>query len=124
MAQDNIDLFDASELVPDYPELQGLAHALLEVDPSDDEVSFFAPDSANSLQLSDLLADDAGEIVLDVNAHLALVSNSGVTNSGMVEHHVTASGEDVSGFAFTTFDTGITVYYPQNGDGTLDSIVA
>jgi hypothetical protein len=29
---------------------------------------------------------------------------------------VTASGEDVSGFNFVTFDNGVTLYYPEGLD--------
>lgn len=70
-----------------------------------------------TLALSDLVQDGNGEIVLfnDSNLRrLALVANAAELARGQAPHHVTAAGEDVTGFAYVTFENGITLYYePQ-----------
>lgn len=74
-------------------------------------------DPAIALAASDLMQDENGEVVLfnDSNLRsLALMSEADVVAQGEAAHHVTASGEDVSGFKFLTFEDGLTVYYqPQ-----------
>ena len=40
---------------------------------------------------------------------------------GRPAKHVTASGEDVSGFKYVTFDNGVTLYFPEGLDLILKS---
>jgi hypothetical protein len=63
------------------------------------------------LDLQDLLPDSGGEIVLR-GAGLGLVISTGqaVTATGTADGHVTASGEDVSGYRYYQLDGGITLY--------------
>lgn len=126
--QDNIDIFDADELVPDYPELQHLALSLLDENilalDSSTGRDEWTPRSTLSLDLNELLAGDTGEVVLASDDQMSLRSSSFVNEAGIVEQHVTAEGQDVSGFAFMSFDTGVTVYYPSGADLILDTIVS
>lgn len=66
------------------------------------------------LDLKDLLPDSGGEIVIH-GAGLGIIGVStgqAVTATGMAETHVTAAGEDVSGFRYYQLDAGITLYCP------------
>ncbi len=66
------------------------------------------------LDLQDLLPDSGGEIVIH-SAGLGIIGVSTgqtVTATGMTETHVTAAGEDVSGFRYYQLDGGITLYCP------------
>lgn len=66
------------------------------------------------LDLKDLLPDSGGEIVIH-GAGLGIIGVStvqAVTATGMAETHVTAAGEDVSGFRYYQLDGGITLYCP------------
>ncbi len=67
-----------------------------------------------TLALADLVQDSNGEIVLfnDSNLRrLALVTSASELARGQAPHHVTAAGENVTGFAYVTFDNGVTLYY-------------
>jgi hypothetical protein len=80
----------------------------------------FDPDQA--LALSDLLQDANGEVVLFNDSSvpvLTLHAGAGVVEEGQSGPHVTAAGEDVSGFRYVSFDNGLTLYY----QGGLDLIV-
>jgi hypothetical protein len=71
------------------------------------------------LALADLVADVNGEVVVLNDSGfrtMAIHTEAGVTTDGRVQKHVTASGEDVSGFNYVTFDNGVTVYYPDGLD--------
>ncbi len=71
-------------------------------------------ESTVTLALSDLIQDANGEIVLFNDSHLrrlALVTDAEELARGRAPHHVTAAGEDVTGFAYVTFDNGVTLYY-------------
>ena len=46
-------------------------------------------------------------------AALTVATDAGIVAEGSSGHHVTAAGEDVSGFHYVTFDTGLTLYYQQ-----------
>jgi hypothetical protein len=77
------------------------------------------PDSDDllTLRLGDLMQDDNGEVVLFNDSGLramAVATDAHVVAEGASEHHVTAAGEDVSGFRYVTFDNGLTLYY-QDG---------
>ncbi len=65
------------------------------------------------LDLKDLLPDSGGEIVIHGTGLGMVVSTSQtVTATGTAETHVTAAGEDVSGFRYYQLDGGITLYCP------------
>lgn len=70
-----------------------------------------------TLALTDLIQDANGEIVLFNDSHLrslALATDAQPVSEGEARQHVTATGEDVSGFRYVTFDNGLTLYYqPQ-----------
>ena len=68
------------------------------------------------LSLEDLLPDPRGEVVVfdDVGEGVAIVTDHQVADHGVSPAHITAAGVDVDGFAFFTFDTGLTVYYPNS----------
>ncbi len=68
------------------------------------------------LALADLISDDNGEIVLfnDFGLRsLALHTDAAVVADGRAPAHVTAAGDDVSGFKFMTFDNGQTLYFEE-----------
>ncbi|HMR29788.1 MAG TPA: hypothetical protein PKA13_04740 [Geminicoccaceae bacterium] len=99
----------AFDLIQD--EMPGLLSAG-EADPHADQA-----DDLLTLRLEDLLQDDNGEVVLFNDSGLralAVATDAGIVAEGSSGHHVTAAGEDVSGFHYVTFDTGLTLYY-QNG---------
>jgi hypothetical protein len=67
------------------------------------------------LRLDDMLADGNDEVVLLTDSgqdQLALATDVQVVATGTAGDHVTADGQDVSGFAFVTFATGMTLFYP------------
>ncbi len=99
----------APETAPaDWPLAEAATLEGLLADPGDETVT---------LALSDLVHDGNGEIVLfnDSNLRrLALVTDAAELARGQAPHHVTAAGEDVTGFAYVTFENGVTLYYePQ-----------
>jgi hypothetical protein len=67
------------------------------------------------LRMDELLPDSGGEVVIydDVGEGLAIVTDEPVAGQGVSADHVTASGLDVQGFSFTTFESGITIFYPS-----------
>jgi hypothetical protein len=74
-------------------------------------------DDLLTLRLDDLIQDDNGEVVLFNDSGLralAVATDAGVVAEGSSGTHVTATGEDVSGFHYVTFDNGLTLYY-QSG---------
>jgi hypothetical protein len=80
---------------------------------------FFGEDSRLSLDLRDLIRDDNGEVVLYNDSGLRAIglnTDAHVVARGHAEAHVTASGEDVSGFQYLTFDDGLTLYYQEGLD--------
>ncbi|MFO1074409.1 MAG: hypothetical protein U1E17_17345 [Geminicoccaceae bacterium] len=71
------------------------------------------------LALQDLIADASGEVVLFNDSglrSLALVANEPVVEEGQVGEHVTAAGEDVSGFRFLRFRDGLRLYHQPGLD--------
>lgn len=75
------------------------------------------------LALTDLVSDANGEVVIFNDSGfrtLALHTDAAVVADGRVGAHVTAGGEDVSGFNYVTFENGMTVYFQEG----LDLIVA
>ncbi|MGB8181440.1 MAG: hypothetical protein WCF13_03630 [Stellaceae bacterium] len=67
-----------------------------------------------SLSLGDLIPDAQNEIVIldGSGTDLAVVTENAVASHGITGNHVTVTGLDVSGFAYCTFEGGITVFYP------------
>jgi hypothetical protein len=79
------------------------------IDPVADEAEL-------TLALAELISDDNGEIVLFNDSglrSLALQTDASVVASGRAQAHVTATGEDVSGFKFVRFDNGLTLYFEE-----------
>ena len=64
------------------------------------------------LELDDLLPDPDGEVVLftgeDVSVNI--LTTETITEFGVAEEHVTATGVDVTGLNFYSFEGGLTVY--------------
>jgi hypothetical protein len=74
------------------------------------------------LAMSDLVADANGEIVLFNDSglrRLAIATDAAVLGDGRSGPHRTATGQDVGGFRFLTFDNGVRLYY----DAELDVVV-
>jgi hypothetical protein len=89
----------------------------------DDEPGFvFGEPPDVELSLSELVQDSGGEVVLYNDSGLralGLVAEAAVIDAGEADAHVTASGDDVTGFRYVSFANGLTLYY-QDG---LDLIV-
>jgi hypothetical protein len=71
------------------------------------------------LAMNDLIADEHGEIVFFNDSDLRRLVVKGdavVVAEGRSAAHTTSAGEDVSGFSFVTFDTGVTLYYQPGLD--------
>lgn len=68
------------------------------------------------LSLKDIVSDGNGDVVLLDDAgltRLAIATDAPVVTEGISLSHTVATGEDVSGFAYVTFATGLTLYYPE-----------
>ncbi|MGI9493326.1 MAG: hypothetical protein ACR2QF_13090 [Geminicoccaceae bacterium] len=68
------------------------------------------------LALDDLISDDNGEIVFFNDSGfrtLSIATRSSVISDGQASDHLTAAGEDVSGFNYVTFDNGLTLYFEE-----------
>lgn len=76
------------------------------------ETVALAPDSEPVvLNLRDLLPDSGGEIVLhSAGLGLVLSTDQTIRATGTTGSHVTAAGEDVSGYRFYQLEGGITLY--------------
>src|SRR3954447_17842026 len=64
------------------------------------------------IDLADLMLDQNGEVVLFNDSTLRalpLRTGAGLVRRGEVGRHVTATGEDVSGFHYITFDNGVKI---------------
>jgi len=79
------------------------------------------PDQAGGgeveLSLSDLISDNNNEVVLVSDPSfetLKLHIDTGILASGIADSHITAGGQDVTGYHFLNFESGLTLYY---GDG-------
>lgn len=74
---------------------------------------------AISLSLADLLPDSNGAIVIEgdgLDLSVRILTDEPVVDTGVVDMHVTATGEDVSGHTFFAFGNGTTVYAPRELD--------
>ena len=72
-----------------------------------------------TLELTDLLRDSNGEVVLFNDSHLpalAVRADSQLVASGEAKQHVTLAGDDVTGYRYVAFDNGTTLYYQQSLD--------
>ena len=70
-----------------------------------------------SLQLTDLLPDSAGNIVIEYdggNLAVQLMTDQSVVEHGVATQAVDANGGDLSGLAYFAFGDGITVYFPTD----------
>jgi hypothetical protein len=68
------------------------------------------------LALADLVSDDNGEVVFCNDSgfrSLAILTDSQVVADGRAGVHVTAAGDDVSGFKYVKFDSGLTLFYEE-----------
>ena len=75
------------------------------------------------LALADLVGDANGEVVIFNDSGvrtLALHTGAAVVANGTAQAHVTAGGEDVTGFRYVTFETGVTVYFQEGLNLILD----
>ncbi len=73
-----------------------------------------AADAEVELALADLVGDANGEIVFFNDSgfrSLAIRTDRLVVADGQAGAHVTAAGDDVSGFQFVRFDNGLTLYF-------------
>lgn len=64
------------------------------------------------LDLNDLLPDSSGEVVLftgeDVSVNI--LTHEMITGFGIADPHITATGVDVTGLHFYSFEGGVTLY--------------
>ena len=69
---------------------------------------------ALTLALEDLIPDARNEVVIldHSGQEISVTTSEPVTAQGIETAHVTVSGFDVSGFAYCTFESGLTLYYP------------
>lgn len=65
------------------------------------------------LTFDDLLPDANGEVVIFAGDGFAVqvVGGDNVASHGIADQHVTASGVDVTGLSYYTFESGLTIYY-------------
>lgn len=79
-------------------------------------------DARAVLSLGDILADDSGACVLDVdgpNVSIVLQTDETVVAEGAADAFATAAGSDVSGHSFIAFASGLTLYFPSEIDIAL-----
>lgn len=64
------------------------------------------------LDLADLLPDESGDVVLFPGEELpvSIHAHETVTDHGVAAEHVTATGVDVTGLNFYSFENGVTLY--------------
>ena len=70
-----------------------------------------------SLELSDLLPDSAGNIVIEYdggNLAVELLTDEAVVERGVAAEAMDANGGDRSGFAYCAFSNGTTVFFPTD----------
>ncbi len=71
-------------------------------------------DDSLVIALADLLPDASGEVVFFAGDDMAvnLVTKETLQSEGVADPHVTATGVDVTGLYFYSFESGVTVYSP------------
>jgi len=75
-----------------------------------------APAAEVELDMADLVGDHNGEIVFCNDSgfrSLAIRTDLRIVADGQAEAHVTAAGDDVSGFKFVKFENGVTLFYEE-----------
>jgi hypothetical protein len=75
-----------------------------------------APAAEVELAMADLVSDDNGEIVFCNDSgfrSLAIRTDSGIVADGRADAHLTAAGDDVSGFNYVKFENGLTLFYEE-----------
>lgn len=75
--------------------------------------------SGVELTLADLVSDDNGEIVFFNDSGfrtLSIETDATVVSRGQTTEHHTATGENVSGFHYVTFENGLTLYFEEGLD--------
>jgi hypothetical protein len=100
---------------PKQPPTTGAMTPLARRAPADDEDE----QASAALALDDLVRDENGEVVLFNDSGqraLAVATGARVLEEGEAGRHVTATGEDVSGFRFLAFDDGLKLYYQPGLD--------
>lgn len=105
----------------DRPSLADLVRDLTGVGSKDDGARSEAPlvPSGAALKLTDLISDTNGEIVFFNDSGfrtLQIETEQAVRARGQAEEHVTATGDNVSGFNYVTFDNGMTLYFEEGLD--------
>ena len=68
-----------------------------------------------SLQLTDLLPDSAGNVVIEYdggNLAVQLMTDQAIVDRGFAAEAVDAHGGDLSGLAYCVFGDGTTVFFP------------
>ena len=104
------------------PNLADLVRDLTGVGTSEEDAHPMAPPAAPSgveLTLADLISDENGEIVFFNDSGfrtLSIETDAQVVSKGQATAHSTASGEDVSGFNYVTFENGLTLYFEEGLD--------
>ncbi len=74
------------------------------------------------LALEDVIGDGNGEVVFCNEAglsNLTLRTDAAVVDRGTAAGHAPVDGQDINGFAFVSFDSGLTLYYPEGLDLSL-----
>ena len=74
------------------------------------------------LALEEVIGDGNGEVVFFNEAglsRLTLQTDSAVVARGTATGHAPVDGEDVNGFAYVSFESGLTLYYPEELDLSL-----
>jgi hypothetical protein len=72
-----------------------------------------------TLELADLVGDSNGEIVLFNDSHLpalALRTDSAPIEAGEMGSHVTAAGDDVTGYRYVAFNDGTKLIFQDSVD--------
>jgi hypothetical protein len=108
----------ALELLDDGPDLPMPSAAAAPIPPAIGAEHGLAATKL-TLRLDDMVGDGNGEVVLLNDAgltHLAIATDADVVSQGVALDHTVATGEDVSGFAYVAFATGLTLYYPEGVD--------
>ena len=75
------------------------------------------------LELGDLLPDALGEVVLFAGDDFPvnILADRPLAESGIAPEHVTATGVDVTGLLFYSFEGGITLYSPNSLSISVDT---
>jgi len=106
---------DGNSLVSAGLPVDGVGDGLAVTDARVDPLPAEGTDNLLVLRMDELLPNSGGEVVIldTAGEGLAIVTQDHVSGQGVSDPHVTASGLDVNGYAFTTFDSGITIFYPS-----------